>query len=524
MEDVDEPIEHRVALAGLDRDLLDVDRAEVVAREQPALVDAERRARRCLTEREIEVLEREALARRGIALRAEAALEELAGGTRDLGRQEPSRIDRLRDLDLGIRDEGAQPERRRDLDLAGLLAAADQRLGLVDEALLVDEIDAAVDLGERELERRLVRAQREIEVDVLEIEPDPRRRDERTGQRDRAVQVVAADRGLDARAHHRPQVPRIELEVPRAVVRAIEVAVELAGEVDRARLVGLVLGARDQAAIRGLARCELARRRACLKIELERVRDEVVLRPLGWELREAVQLDVDKADVVARDALLWRPAIAARHDARNRHAEGCSRTFVLHANQRLRRGHREPHVELRDQRIGRIHVEERAARISIGAGRVLGVDVHVLEPRGEAKADVVGRHLVGLIRLEVHVEVEVAHVDVAQVEHRRRGVRVDAGAKPGGHARVERGDDRDARLVVRMERVGLAGLLDQCLAAVDPQVAEHEIVVAEQQGVGIDLDRDQRRSHQLLAGLSLTVWIAVGPLVRSAVLVGIPDP
>ena len=61
-------------------DLLDVDRLEAVAREQPALVDADRGRGRGLPEREIEVLEREPDL--DVALRAQPSLEELADRAR----------------------------------------------------------------------------------------------------------------------------------------------------------------------------------------------------------------------------------------------------------------------------------------------------------------------------------------------------------------------------------------------------------------------------------------------------------
>jgi len=83
-------------------------------------------------------------------------------------------------------------------------------------------------------------------------------------------------------------------------------------------------------------------------------------------------------------------------------------------------------------------------------------------------------------------------VDVPEVEDRGGRVRVDAGAKAGLHAGVERRDDADDGPVVGVERVGLARLLEQGLAAVDPQVTEHEVVVPEHQGVDVDLGREQR--------------------------------
>src|SRR5262249_1775364 len=93
--DVDLAIEHRVALAGVDVDLLDLDRAEVVVGEQPAVVDAERLLARRGPEGEIEVAELEALL--DVADRAQPALEEPADGGRDPRRQEPADVDRLDD-------------------------------------------------------------------------------------------------------------------------------------------------------------------------------------------------------------------------------------------------------------------------------------------------------------------------------------------------------------------------------------------------------------------------------------------
>ena len=132
----------------------------------------------------------------------------------------------------------------------------------------------------------------------------------------------------------------------------------------------------------------------------------------------------------------------AGDDAVERHPERGARTLVEDPHRALRRGHREPHVELRDQRIGRVHVEVRSRSLHRGLG--VRVDVDLLEPRrSNPIADPVGA--LDRVRLHVDRQVQILDVDVADVEHRRRRVRVDAGAEAGLLPRIERGDDADDR-------------------------------------------------------------------------------
>src|SRR5262249_53414763 len=75
-----------IRTAGLDRDLLDLDRVEIVVREDASLMDANRLVcrRGRGTERQIEVLESKSIV--DIADRRELAAEVLAGRRRELGR------------------------------------------------------------------------------------------------------------------------------------------------------------------------------------------------------------------------------------------------------------------------------------------------------------------------------------------------------------------------------------------------------------------------------------------------------
>ena len=243
-------------------------------------------------------------------------------------------------------------------------------------------------------------------------------------------------------------------------------------------------------------------------------------RPLARQLREPVELDVGEHELVVRLAVARRVALAgvgAAERAAPRQAERGARALVDDADHGALGRHAQSHVELGDQRIAGVHVEVRVVR-RIGAG----VDVDALEPRGERIADVLG--LPDAVRLHVQREVEPGDVDIAQVEDRRRRVGEDAGAEAGADARVERGDDADDRAIVGVQRVRLAGLLEQRLAAVDPQVAEHEVVVAEHQRVDIDLGGDAIGAQQQLARLALRRGIGVRPVIGRTVLVRVTRP
>jgi hypothetical protein len=151
-----------------------------------------------------------------------------------------------------------------------------------------------------------------------------------------------------------------------------------------------------------------------------------------------------------------------------------------------------------------------------------GVDVDPLEPRGGGVRDVALG--VGRVRVEVDGEVQVLDVKVAQVEDGRRRVGVDAGAEAGLHPRVERRDDADDGAVVGVERVRLERLLEQRLAAVHPDVAEHDVVLAEQHRVDVHVGGDEARVDEQLARLAPRCGIGIGPVIGRTVLVGVPGP
>ena len=110
-------------------------------------------------------------------------------------------------------------------------------------------------------------------------------------------------------------------------------------------------------------------------------------------------------------------------------------------------------------------------------------------------------------------------MDVAQVEDRRRIVGVDARAETRAHARIERRDDRHDGAVVRVHRIWLARLFEQRLAAVDPDVSEHEVVVPEQQRVDVDLAGDQVCSEEQLARFAPRRGVRIRLVIRRTVFV-----
>jgi hypothetical protein len=139
---------------------------------------------------------------------------------------------------------------------------------------------------------------------------------------------------------------------------------------------------------------------------------------------------------------------------------------------------RQREVELRHQRVGGVHVQE--------AG---GADV--VDERAEA---------VLLLALEAapDLEVEVLDREVAQVEHRLRR-RGDADVVAGLAAAVERRQQAEHLLVVLVQLVRLGHLAQQHAAAVDVDLAQHEVVVTEHQRVDVDLGGEPRRlEHQVV--------------------------
>ena len=156
--------------AGIDGDLLDVDLREIVVGEEAAFVDVNRLVFLGAAEREIEVLELEPELAVALGVSLPARKRPRCGAVFG-GKNRPMSIGLV--MSTAPSRATASAGTSADHHFARFLAAADERLRPIDRALLVDEIDVAVDLGEREPHRLFDLGERDVEVEAFEIERRP---------------------------------------------------------------------------------------------------------------------------------------------------------------------------------------------------------------------------------------------------------------------------------------------------------------------------------------------------------------